>query len=225
MNSSRGIDCVTFDVGGTLITPWPSVGHVYADVAARHGFKNLPAGLLDRRFAEAWRSQGGAGDTRAGWEEVVNRTFHDLIPTPTPFFAELYERFAEPGAWRVFDDVRPVLETLAAGGIRTAVISNWDERLRVLLRRLELSDCFETLIISSEVGCCKPSRAIFERAARQLALPPASILHIGDSLELDVRGAAAAGFHALHLRRDTDAPGAGEIRSLTELTASTRAGD
>ena len=29
-----GIKAVTFDVGGTLINPWPSVGDVYVEVAA-----------------------------------------------------------------------------------------------------------------------------------------------------------------------------------------------
>jgi hypothetical protein len=30
------IRAVSFDVGGTLIEPWPSVGRAYAEVAARH---------------------------------------------------------------------------------------------------------------------------------------------------------------------------------------------
>ena len=30
------IKAITFDVGGTLIEPWPSVGHAYAGVAARY---------------------------------------------------------------------------------------------------------------------------------------------------------------------------------------------
>jgi FMN phosphatase YigB (HAD superfamily) len=50
------IRAVTFDVGGTLIEVWPSVGHVYAEVAAWHGVKGLSAELSDRRFAAAWRA-------------------------------------------------------------------------------------------------------------------------------------------------------------------------
>src|SRR5580700_10426449 len=45
------IRAVTFDVGGTLIEPWPSVGRVYAEVAARHGLE-VAAEDLDRQFAE-----------------------------------------------------------------------------------------------------------------------------------------------------------------------------
>ena len=33
---------VSLDVGGTLIQPWPSVGHVYAEVGERFGLKREP---------------------------------------------------------------------------------------------------------------------------------------------------------------------------------------
>src|SRR6266542_882226 len=56
MISLRSTQAVTFDVGGTLIEPWPSVGHVYADVAASHGLKDISADALNRQFAEAWRA-------------------------------------------------------------------------------------------------------------------------------------------------------------------------
>lgn len=209
MNGPEAIQGVTFDVGGTLIEPWPSVGRVYAEVAGRHGWGDIPAEVLDARFADAWRATPAFDYTRAGWEEMVNRTFQGLNPAAArvPFFTELYERFAEPGAWRVFDDVRPALDALASRGLRLGIVSNWDERLRVLLQRLRLHTCFETMVISCEVGFPKPSPAIFAHAAVKLGLPPPAILHVGDSLELDVRGARAAGFRALRLAR-----GGGELR-------------
>ena len=65
------VRAVTFDVGGTLIKPSPSVGHIYAEVAARHGRKKVSPETLNRRFAAAWkglksfnhtpRGMGGAG--------------------------------------------------------------------------------------------------------------------------------------------------------------------
>jgi putative hydrolase of the HAD superfamily len=214
------IQAVTFDIGGTLIQPWPSVGHVYAEIAARHGVRNASAELLNARFKAAWQARKWFNNTRAGWEELVDETFHGLTARPpsATFFPELYERFAQPEAWRVFEDVRPTLDTLAARGIRLGVISNWDERLRELLRRLQLDDCFETLVISCEAGVAKPAPAIFNQAASRLGLPPASILHVGDSLEMDVRGAEAAGLRALQIRRQ---PGPPEDRVLTHLSELT----
>lgn len=218
---SMKLAAVTFDVGGTLIQPWPSVGHIYAEVAARHGVKNIPGELLDARFKAAWHAQKDFTYTREAWAELVDRIFLGLCansPSKT-FFPNLYEHFAQPEAWRIFDDVVPTLEELATKGVRLGVISNWDERLGGLLRRLKLDGFFETIAVSCEVGFAKPSRVIFEQAAEKLGLPPASILHVGDSFEMDVQGAKSAGFAALRLIRAGIRPGADAIHSLAGLPA------
>ena len=59
MKRFAGIQAVTFDVGNTLIKPWPSVGHIFAEVAAAHGHGNCSPEELNRRFIEAFRNHGG----------------------------------------------------------------------------------------------------------------------------------------------------------------------
>lgn len=86
-----------------------------------------------------------------------------------------------------------------------------------MLKRLELAGYFEIIVVSREVGVSKPSRAIFQHAVRLLGLPPEAVLHVGDSLLMDVRGARAAGLSALRLNRATGAARAGQIESLREL--------
>jgi len=213
------IKAVTFDVGGTLIEPSPSVGDVYAEVAARHGLRTFSPEQLNGRFKAAWKSRESFEYSREDWAALVDEVFD--IPRSNPpsvnFFPELYGRFAEPGAWRVFDDVRPALDVLRAQGLRLAVISNWDERLRGLLHKLQLDSYFEAFAISCEVGFPKPSPVIFRHAAAELDLWPDTILHVGDSFEMDVQGAKAAGFHALQILRSAEKVGAGIIHSLVEL--------
>jgi putative hydrolase of the HAD superfamily len=212
------IEAVTFDVGGTLIEPWPSVGHVYAEVAARHGLTTFSAEQLNARFKQAWQARKTFGHSRRDWEGLVNEVFGpDASPSSGTFFGELYDRFAEPDAWHLFEDVLPVLDALASREIKLAVISNWDERIRGLLRALKLDRYFDAFAISCEVGFPKPSPVIFHHAAEKLGLPPGSILHIGDSLELDIDGARAAGFQALQIHRRTDP--AVIMHSLAELPA------
>ena len=213
------IRAVSFDVGGTLIEVWPSVGHIYAEVASRHGVNALSAGLLDRRFSAAWRAAKRFSHSRSDWARLVDATFRGLTDRPPSqtFFAELYARFAAPGAWRVFEDVVPTLKALAARGLKLGVISNWDERLRPLLKRLKLAGYFEVIVVSREVGAAKPSPAIFEHAVRSLRLPPGAVLHVGDSVSMDVRGARAAGLPVLLLKRAAGAAWAGQIKSLREL--------
>src|SRR5439155_4202705 len=54
-----GIKAITFDAGGTLLEPWPSVGAVYASVAVEFGFSDVSAAKLDAQFAKAWKNKEG----------------------------------------------------------------------------------------------------------------------------------------------------------------------
>jgi len=213
------IAAVTFDVGGTLIEPWPSVGHVYAEAAARRGFKDISVEVLNRQFATAWRDVRDFNYTEASWAKVVDATFLGLteaLPSRT-FFPELYQQFSEPDAWHIFEDVLPTLENLASDGLKLGIISNWDDRLRPLLAALKLDKYFEVILISCESAFTKPSPVMFNLAAEKLGVAPERVLHVGDSLELDVRGAQAAGMKAVLLRRSDAAAGDGEISSLHEV--------
>src|SRR6185503_20533879 len=140
MNDTPKIQAVAFDVGGTLLQPWPSVGGVYAEVAAKHGEKNLSPEKLNKKFAMAWRSRKNFQHTHEDWSRLVDQTFAGLCesrPSRT-FFPAIYQRFAELGAWRMYEDVLPALDALASKDIPLAVISNWDARLRPLLQQFHL---------------------------------------------------------------------------------------
>ena len=223
MNRSAGAEvrAVTFDVGGTLIEPWPSVGGVYADVADRLGAGALDADVLDARFRAAWRAAhagNGFDYSRGAWMDLVRTTFSGLTERAgdPDLSGALWHRFTEPDAWRVLPDVVPCLEVLATRGLRIAAVSNWDERLRPLLGRLGLADRFEFVVASAEVGAHKPSREIFAHAAVLLGLPSSSLLHVGDSRREDFDGARSAGWQALLVDRRA-ASGPDRMAELTEL--------
>ena len=196
------IKAITFDVGGTLIEPWPSVGHVYAEVAEAHGHRFAPE-ELNRRFRAAWNAKQNFRHSRSDWVALVQATFGTV--QSDKFFSELYDRFASAKVWRVFDDVRPTLLRLKTQGIKLGIISNWDERLRPLLHQLELTPFFEAIVISSEVGHCKPSPQIYREALRLLDLPAGQVLHVGDSKDEDVVGARQSGLKAV-IRKPLEFP-------------------
>lgn len=214
------IRAVAFDVGGTLIQPWPSVGHVYAEVASQFSAQAQDPARLNRRFAAAWRARTEQFDySITAWAGLVAETFAGSpLAADGRFFAALYERFAQEEAWRVFDDVRPTLEWLRRRGCRLAVVSNWDERLRPLLARLRLDGWFDVIVVSAELGVRKPEPQIFTAAAARLGLPAASILHVGDSAREDLAGARDAGLQAVLLDR-TRAGADAALSSLTALKA------
>jgi len=223
MEPFPGIQVVTFDAGSTLIEPWPSVGHIYSQVAARHGIVDLSPEFLNRRFAAAWRAFPQPLHRAADWARLVDEVFAGLTPVAPSqtFFPELYDRFTRPDAWRIYDDVEPALSSLAARGLRLGVISNWDERLRPLLQVLNLARHFETIIVSCEVGVTKPAPEIFREAVGRFGVPPGAMLHVGDSLEADAQGARAAGFRAVRIVRGSP-PSDGTLRSLRELPSLVR---
>ena len=195
------------------------MGHVYAEVAARHGHQQLSPGVLNQNFKTAWQRFEHFRHTTDDWSALVDATFAGLIePLPSrTFFPELYHRFCEPDAWHVFDDVRPTLDALKSRGLALGIISNWDDRLRPLLRRLKLDSYFDAVIVSCEVGAQKPAPRIFEAACQAIHSTAATSLHVGDSREMDYRGARKAGLQARWLRRGAQTRRPESILSLGEL--------
>jgi putative hydrolase of the HAD superfamily len=61
---------------------------------------------------------------------------------------------------------------------------------------------------------------VFERALAVAGVDPVQALHVGDKVDNDIEGAAAAGVRGVLLQREgTPPPGLDAIRSLRELAA------
>jgi putative hydrolase of the HAD superfamily len=193
------IRAVFFDVGGTLIHPWPSVGEVYARVGKRFGVNASPE-ALEQAFRSAWKESKRSALTTSDkewWRALVQRVMPEA---QAGYFEALYETFAQPDAWRIFPEVFATLATCRKRRWHVGVISNWDERLRPLLDRLGLSGYFDSITVSCEVGAEKPTAEIFQAALRAAGMTPGESLHIGDSEAEDVDGARAVGMNARLVR-------------------------
>jgi putative hydrolase of the HAD superfamily len=155
----------------------------------------------------------------------------DAVPSlkGVPFeewFADLYRDFGDAAVWEPFPDAVPALEALRAAGMRIAVVSNWDGRLRRILADNGLSPWFDAVVISAEVGWRKPHPAIFRRALEATGAAPGEVLHCGDSVGDDVEGARAVGIRPVLLAREGRAspPGVesvGDLRALADLVGRT----
>lgn len=222
------ICAITFDVGGTLIEPWPSAGHVYAEVAARFGVSDIDPAWLTRQFLSAWKAQTDFDYSHESWFALVRQTFGEVAARlPAAYYPAVYERFAEADTWRIYDDVLPTLKLLTDRGVKLGIISNWDDRLRLLLARLELTPYFSSFIISWEIGATKPDPRLFHQAAAELGVAPGALLHVGDSHAKDVLGAEQAGAMGRQVLRDAPAREPWQIHSLLEVGAmvTARAGE
>lgn len=194
------IEAVTFDAGGTLIEPWPSVGAVYAGVAREFGLE-CSEERLTAQFMGTWKLRSGFRYSREEWAEVVRHSFAGIAEVSDSLFDAIYTRFSEARSWLIYDDVIPTLQTLERMGVRLAVVSNWDERLAPLLETLGLAAYFDRIWVSSELGAHKPDERIFGRAVEALGLGAERVLHVGDSWREDVEGAMGAGLKGVRIRR------------------------
>ena len=201
---------VTFDVGGTLIDPFPSVGEVYAAAARESNFPCPPPHELTAAFSKVWKNKEGFDYSLKAWATLVDEVFGSALPRNV--FQAMYDRFKQTAAWMIYPDVQPALEKLRQRGYRMAVISNWDNRLPPLLDALGLGEFFEAVVLSVHAGATKPSPEIYKRALSTLNVAGSEVLHIGDSQEEDVRGAQAVGMQALLL--DREGSGNNSIRTL-----------
>jgi HAD superfamily hydrolase (TIGR01662 family) len=201
------VRAVLFDVDFTLIQPGPTFrAEGYQAFCARYGIVVDPkrfaravvraAPLLDgpedapydaERFVEYTRriieQMGGVGDAL----DACAR--------------EIYAEWASNHHFELYPDVVPVLEQLAAVGIRIGVISNSHRPLQSFLAHFELQHVISAAVSSADHGLMKPHPSIFRAALELLDVAAPDAVMVGDHLRQDVEGALGAGLRAVLLHR------------------------
>jgi HAD superfamily hydrolase (TIGR01509 family) len=124
---------------------------------------------------------------------------------------------AEHEVWRpaheALGSAQALLDSLRSRGIKTGLVANsWPDPARLLRADVEsfgLTEQFDVIVFSEEVGFRKPQPEIFLHALAQLGVDPENAMFVGDRLDTDVQGAAQVGMatvQALWFRAD-DTPG------------------
>ena len=67
--------------------------------------------------------------------------------------------------------------------------------------RIGLNHYFKATVSAHVHRVSKPEAALFHIACRELACAPEEVVHVGDDIELDIRGARAAGLHVVWMNR------------------------
>jgi putative hydrolase of the HAD superfamily len=200
---------VFFDAGETLFRAHPSPGEIYRKVAFRYGCQ-ATAAELEHAFRNVWKQHDGDAHRRDAvaekaekrwWYGLVREVFRQVgeIQNFDRYFDEVYDLFGSPESWRVGPGIIEVLEALRGDGMALGIVSNWDQRLFSLCAGLEIAQYFDIIIASGVVGASKPSPEIFREALRQARVAPRETVHVGDSLEDDILGAARVGIRPIWL--------------------------
>lgn len=225
-----GIDAVLLDGLGTLVAlepPWPRLVKRLRDA---HGVE-LSSADAERAFrAEIafYRTHHHEGRDPRALEDLRRRCAEVLRAQLPPHAVEALSREQLTAAmldslrFSAYPDAPDALARLRARGLTLVVVSNWDISLPAVLRSVGLERMVDGAVTSAEVGHPKPAREIFTAALTLAGCAPGSAVHVGDSLDQDIRGARAAGIPAVLLRRDNarpgePSPGVPSISSLAQL--------
>lgn len=125
----------------------------------------------------------------------------------------LCESFLEPifEVGRLYPDTQPVLEHLKSQGYKTGIVSNtpWGsppELWRREFQRLGLPPLVDAIVLCGDIGWRKPAKQVFLHSADLLEVRCDQCVFVGDDLEWDIDGSAAAGMRPILIDRDNRHP-------------------
>lgn len=102
---------------------------------------------------------------------------------------------------RLYDGVPEMLKALRAAGKGVWLLSNAQRLFTAWeLDRLNLTDCFDGICLSSDYGCKKPDPRFFRRLLDERKIPADTAIMVGNDGTCDIAGAKAVGLHTLYIR-------------------------
>jgi putative hydrolase of the HAD superfamily len=204
-------ECFLFDAGHTLLRLNPSREELLLGILKDHGMETT-LGKVKVAFMMNDHMMNVGGFTILSKEEKLQYwreyTENLLNSTGLPMDSldDLTESisgaFCSPKSWAPYYDVKPTLEKLRDSGCIMAIVSNAEVCLYRTLEMNDLSQYFETVVISEEVGVEKPDPSIFREALSRLDILPEKCVHTGDMVDADVRGARESGITPVWLDRN-----------------------
>jgi putative hydrolase of the HAD superfamily len=110
---------------------------------------------------------------------------------------------------------------LNALGIPMGIVSNWDATLPEVLERHFSSVTFSPIVYSYASGFAKPDPRIFRTALEAIAVPPETVVYVGDSVKLDIVPAQEVGMRTVLVDRNSyhDSYSGVKVSSLRELVS------
>jgi HAD superfamily hydrolase (TIGR01549 family) len=208
---------IFFDVGNTLL--FPDRAKMLAPLAGERHPTLEQWQALERRTKSDFDRGMQSGKVDRGFWWMFHTYLLEQLGENTAIREALLETAQNSANWdQIVPGTRSALERIGSK-YRIAVISNADGRIKQVLSRCAIADCFESITDSGIVGVEKPRREIFESALRAMKARAEESLYVGDVYSVDYLGARAAGMNAVLFDvagayRDRDLP---RVESLEQL--------
>ena len=147
------------------------------------------------RFIKETRQHGKETHNRF-WISAALETQGHNVPPDDPIITTAVEAYfsAFPEHIQLIPGTSEMLGTLK-GRYRLGLLSNFTHApaARAVIESVGLTSFFDVLIISGELGYCKPHPLVFRRLVEQLGVKKGQILFVGDDPLPDITGASQAG--------------------------------
>lgn len=208
----RTVDGVLFDVDDTLVDTRSAFAEAIG-AAARVWLPDLPH-ERHVEVLERWRSDPNGhfrsytrGET--DFETQRRRRADDVqavfggVPFEDDSYADWVELF-----WGTFTtsfvahaDARGTVDAVLAAGLRVGALTNAARDHQVAKLAHTGFEDVPVLVAVDTLGFGKPDRRAFHEACRRLGTAPGRTAYVGDELDVDAMGAAAAGLVGVWLDR------------------------
>lgn len=198
---------VVFDLGMTLIYPPMSSSFLerlkeFGGSAERAEIRDALS-FVDRHFMNNYPGYINR-DVKEFYTSYASMVFAYLHITDIPvkeFSKAMMEKSPPRSEWRTFADALPCLNKLKEMGCPIGLLTNWDLGARDLLKKMDLYDYFDSIVVSSEIESEKPDPKGFIVTLENLDLRAEEVIYVGDNFHDDVRGANKVGMKALLVER------------------------
>lgn len=207
--SSTSKQAVLLDALGTLVELQPPAPFLVAELSRRWQVE-ITAVEAEAAFAaeigyyKAHHLEGRDPASLADLRRRCAATLEAALPPAARArldSEELLPAMLDSIRFRAYPEVAGWLTVLRTAGLKLAVVSNWDVSLAEVLERVGLAPLLDCVVTSAEAGAAKPDPAVFRLALERLGLQPEEAIHLGDTPDLDLVGAAAAGVEAVLVSR------------------------
>ena len=186
-SASRPIECLLWDVDGTLTDSTSLIAQSLDFVFNKHFGRSLPEDALRALIGTPLRRQIRV----FGEPEALGA---DTSAVMDDFIAH-YERHKDQE--RILHEVVDVLLEGVSKGLPTALVTSKNrEELRNTLPRLGVADAVAFVVTADDVAHPKPDPEGLLLALRRMNLTPDAALYIGDTVH-DMRAARSAGVDAV----------------------------
>jgi len=218
---------VTFDFGGTLAQgafDRETFRNRLLDYLRSLGFSGGEAQLSkakDRMLERLARARSHDREIRL--EDLYQDMLFNLGLHPErEVIGHINQLYMDSFQTKIIEGVEEILKALCER-YKLAIISNaMSDVPRCALKKFGLEGYFVAVVISRDLGIRKPDPKIFNFTLNRLNVEKDEAIHVGDSLEHDVKGARNAGIKTVWVKNDNEVPDIEPdytIHSIKELTS------